>query len=127
MKVLIIEDNPIDLKLARAVIQMSGHESFEQTSVAGALQSLRSYRPDIILLDLNLPDSDGIRFARDLRESAEMRAIPIVAVTAYPHQYRRGEALSAGCAHYVVKPLDTRKLVDQLQAVMSNTNRDGSP
>lgn len=127
MKVLVIEDNPIDSKLASAVVQMSGHDSFEQTSAEGAFEVLRSYRPDVILLDLNLPGTDGIQFAHELRHSRDTRNIPIVAVTAYPHQYRRGDVLSAGCAIYIVKPLDTRTLVDQLQSVAINASRDGLP
>jgi CheY-like chemotaxis protein len=127
VKVLLIEDNPIDLKLARAVVQMSGHDSFEQSSAEGALQALRSYQPDVILLDLNLPGTDGIRFAQELRRYRDTRNIPIVAVTAYPHQYRLADVLSAGCVTRIVKPINTRKLVDQLQAVTANASRGGLP
>ncbi len=123
MKVLAIEDNPIDLKLAREVVQTSGHDFFEQTSVDGALLALRAYRPDVILLDLNLPGIDGIRFALELRQYPDTRDIPIVAVTAYPHQYRRADVLSAGCAICLIKPINTRELVDQLQAVATTGGR----
>jgi CheY-like chemotaxis protein len=127
VKVLVIEDNPIDLKLARAVVQMSGHDSFEQSSAEGALEVLRSYQPDVILLDLNLPGTDGIRFAQQLRQYRDTRNIPIVAVTAYPHQYRLVDVLSAGCASCIIKPINTRKLVDQLQAMATNASRGGLP
>jgi len=127
VKVLVIDDNPIDSKLAHAVVQMSGHDSFEQRSAAGALEALRSYRPDVILLDLNLPGTDGIRFAQELRHDRELRNIPIVAVTAYPHQYRLADVLSAGCATYIIKPIDTRKLIEQLQAVAANASRGRLP
>ena len=127
MKVLVIEDNPIDLKLARAVVQMSGHDFFAHSSAEGALEALRSYQPDVILLDLNLPGADGIRFAQELRCHRDTRNIPIVAVTAYPHQYRRADVLSAGCAICIIKPINTRKLVDQLRAVAMNASRDGLP
>ena len=127
MKVLVIEDNPIDSKLARAVVQMSGHDSFAHSSAEGALEALRSYQPDVILLDLNLPGADGIRFAQELRCHRDTRNIPIVAVTAYPHQYRRADVLSAGCATCIIKPINTRKLVEQLRAVAMNASRDGLP
>jgi CheY-like chemotaxis protein len=116
VKVLVIEDNPIDSKLARAVVQTGGHDSFGQNSVEGALEALRAYRPDVILLDLNLPGIDGIRFARELRRYPDTCDIPIVAVTVYPHHYRRVDVLSAGCAICIFKPINTRELVDQLQA-----------
>jgi CheY-like chemotaxis protein len=127
VKVLVIEDNPIDLKLARAVVQMSGHDFFEQSSAEGALEALRSYQPDVILLDLNLPGTDGIRFAQELRHHRDTRNIPIVAVTAYPHQYRLADVLSAGCAACIIKPINTRKLVDQLQAAATNVSRGALP
>ena len=125
MKILLIEDNPIDSKLARAVVQMSGHEFLAQSSAEGALEVLRSYRPDVILLDLNLPGTDGIRFAHELRRHLDTRNIPIVAVTAYPHQYRLDDVLSAGCACRIIKPINTRKLVEQLQSVATNAIRGG--
>lgn len=127
MKVLVIEDNPIDLKLARAVVQLSGHDVFAHSSAEGALEALRSCQPDVILLDLNLPGTDGIRFAQELRRHRDTRNIPIVAVTAYPHQYRRADVLSAGCATCIIKPINTRKLIDQLQAVARNASRGGFP
>jgi two-component system, cell cycle response regulator DivK len=127
VKVLVIEDNPTDSKLARAVVQMSGHHSLEQSSAEGALEALRAYRPDVILLDLNLPGMDGIRFAHELQHRRDTRSIPIVAVTAYPHQYRLVDVLSAGCAIRIIKPINTRKLVEQLQAVATNASRDGLP
>ena len=125
MKVLVIEDNPIDSKLARAVVQMSGHDSFAHSSAEGALEVLRSYQPDVILLDLNLPGTDGIGFARELRRHRDTRNIPIVAITAYPHQYRRADVLSAGCATCIIKPINTRKLVEQLQSVATNATQGG--
>jgi CheY-like chemotaxis protein len=115
MKVLVIEDDPTDLKLARVVVQMSGHEAFEQKSAEGALEAIRRHRPDVILLDLNLPGADGIHLARELRQYADTRGIPIVAVTAYVHRYRLPDVLSAGCSLYIIKPIDTRALVSQLQ------------
>jgi CheY-like chemotaxis protein len=127
VRVLVIEDNPIDSKLARAVVQMSGHDSSAQSSAEGALEALRAYRPDVILLDLNLPGIDGIRFAHELRQYPDTRGIPIIAVTAYPHQYRLEDVLSAGCALRIIKPIDTRELVDQLQAVAGNGRPDTLP
>ena len=117
MKVLVVEDHPIDLKLARAVVQTAGHDSIERSSAEGALEVIRSYRPDVILLDLNLPGIDGIQFARELRQHLDTRDVPIVAVTAYPHQYWLADVLSAGCAVRITKPINTRELVRQLWAV----------
>ncbi len=127
MKVLVIEDNPIDSKLACAVVRTSGHDFIEQSSAEGACAVARTYRPDVILLDLNLPGIDGIRFADELRKYQDTRSIPIVAVTAYPNQYSRAVVLSAGCAICIIKPINTRKLVAQLQAVATKSNPQWVP
>lgn len=127
MKVLVIEDNATDSKLAHAVVQLGGHDCFEQTSAEGALRALRAYRPDVILLDLNLPGIDGIQFAHELRQYPDTRDIPIVAVTAYPDQYRRDDLLSVGCAICIAKPINTRELVDQLTAAATTGRPDRLP
>jgi CheY-like chemotaxis protein len=126
MKVLVIEDNPIDQKLARAVVQVSGLDCIGLGSAAGALEVVRSYKPDVILVDLNLPGIDGLRFARELQWYVDTRDIPIVAVTAYPSQYRMVDVLSAGCAGYIVKPIETRELVDKLRSIVAKPTPDGS-
>jgi CheY-like chemotaxis protein len=124
MKVLVIDDNPVDLKLAHALVQASGHHCLERSCAEKGLEAVRAYRPDVILLDLNLPGLDGIRFARVLQQYPDTRSIPIVAVTAYPYRYRLPDVLSAGCSTRIVKPINTRELVSQLQAVLPSGNRD---
>ena len=115
MKVLVIEDNPIDLKLVIAILRGSGHEVGGQMSAEGAIEAIRADRPDVILLDLNLPDIDSFSLVRALRQQADMREIPIMAVTAYPQRYDAKAALAAGCSAYVAKPINTRELVNQLR------------
>jgi CheY-like chemotaxis protein len=117
VKVLVIEDNPIDLKLMRAVLQLNGHEARERTGAEGMLEEVRSFRPDVVLLDLNLPGVDGLALARGLQRYQDTRQIPIVAVTAYPLRYQAWEVVAAGCIACIVKPIDTRELVNQLLAV----------
>jgi CheY-like chemotaxis protein len=117
VKVLVIDDNPIDLKLVRAVLQLDGHEARERTSAEGTLEAIRSYRPDVILIDLNLPGVDGLSLARELQQYRDTNHIPIVAVTAYPLRYQAPEVVAAGCSACIIKPINTRELVNQLRAV----------
>jgi len=117
MKVLIIEDNPVDLKLLCAVLQVNGHQIGTCTSAEGALECILADKPDVILLDLNLPGNDGLTLARELRKHAETDKIPIIAITAYPHRYPSRASLAAGCTAHIVKPINTRELVNQVQAV----------
>jgi CheY-like chemotaxis protein len=117
MRVLVIEDNPIDLKLMRAVLQLDGHEAREHTAAEGAFEVIRSYRPDVILIDLNLPGVDGLALVRELQQCRDTSHIPIVAVTAYPFRYHGAEVVAAGCSACIVKPIDTRELGHQLRAI----------
>jgi DNA-binding response OmpR family regulator len=127
VKVLIVEDHPTDLKLARAVIDTGGHESIERCTAEGALAVMRSYQPDVILLDLKLPGLDGIGFAREAQRHSDTRAIPIVAVTAYWTEYRAVDVLTSGCVMCLTKPINTRELLGRLRAVVARENGSGAP
>jgi CheY-like chemotaxis protein len=119
MKILVVEDHPADLKLAGAVLRMSGHIVGEHISAEGVVEAIVADKdkPDIILLDLNLPGMDGLALARQLKAKADTRHIPIVAMTAYPDRYRREELIAAGCEICIIKPIDTRALPKQLEKV----------
>ena len=123
VKVVVIDDNRIDLKLMGTLLEISGHLVIGQASPAQALAELNACRPDVILLDLQLPQIDGLTLLRVLKAAPDTRDIPIVAVTAYPDIYRRAEVLAAGCAAYWIKPVDTRALVGDVEAI---ANRRGA-
>jgi two-component system cell cycle response regulator len=116
MKVLVVEDHPTDLKLMSAVLSVNGHIVRGTTSAEEAVDAIATEKPDVILLDLRLPGMDGLALARRLKANADTRSIPIIAVTAYPERYRREELLAAGCDVCIIKPIDTRKLSNALEA-----------
>ena len=117
MKILVIEDHPTQLKLAHVVLSAAGHQVSDATAAEQAFAAIKADRPQIILLDLALPDMDGLTLARRLKADPATRDIHIVAVTAYPEEYSKAAALAAGCNAYIVKPINTRKLSDQLSAI----------
>lgn len=117
MNILIIEDDPVDRKLAGAVLSTGGHSISETTSAEEAMQSIAQSKPDVILVDLRLPGMDGATLVRALRADPETRGIPVVAVTSFPEPFGREEMLAAGCDAYFVKPIDTRSLPHQIKAV----------
>jgi two-component system cell cycle response regulator DivK len=127
MIVLVVEDNPIDLKLARAVLESAGYEAQVRTSSEGVLEATRALRPDIILLDLYLPRIDGLSIVAELRRHWDTSRIPIVAITAYPLRYQPAEVLAAGCSGCIIKPIDTRELANQIRAVVANRGPGGQP
>ena len=115
MNILLVEDNPTDLKLLSAVLNSSGHSVREQTSAEQAVEEIKARHPDVLLLDLRLPGMDGLELARRLKADPKTRPIPIVAITAAPELFSRQTALAAGCDAYFVKPVDTRKLSGEIE------------
>ncbi|MEO5959530.1 MAG: response regulator [Opitutaceae bacterium] len=119
MKILIIEDDPVSLKLASEVLQTGGHVIMLAASADQAIRSINAVTPDVILLDLRLPGIRGIGVARQCREEAGTCDIPIIAVTAFSSDYGRADALEAGCDAYIIKPINTRTLLQQVEDVVA--------
>lgn len=119
LKILVIEDTPSDSKLARHVLIDAGHNVSGVEAAEQALQAVKQNRPQVILLDLLLPGIDGLALARILKADPETRDIHIVAVTSFPERFSKAQALAAGCDAYLVKPLSTRKLPEQLENLIN--------
>lgn len=115
LKVMIVEDHRIDLKLAGAHARLSGHVVLGNTSAEEAIADLERSHPDVVLLDLNLPGMDGLSFVRRIKADPKTRHLPVVAVTAYPDRYLETELMDAGCAAYLVKPVDMPRLMRELK------------
>ncbi len=120
MKILVVEDEPASLKLAYLVLAASGHEVTRAEAAEQALAEIVCSAPDAILLDLELPTVNGLALARLLKADPQTRHIVIIAVTCYPERYPRARALAAGCDGYLVKPIDTRQLPQQVEAEVIN-------
>ena len=118
MKILIVEDDPASLKLARAVLESGGHLVTFATTADQAILALKAARPDAILLDLQLPGIKGLAVARQCRDEPATRHIPIIAVTAFAGECERADAMQAGCDAYLIKPLNTRALLQQIESAV---------
>ena len=117
MKILVIEDHTVDLKLADLVLSTAGHDVSAAGAAEQAFAAIQEDRPQLILLDLDLPGMDGIALVRKLKADPDTRDIRVVAVTGYPEKFPQAAALAAGCDAYLLKPINTRELSDQLTAV----------
>ncbi len=124
MNILVIEDNPTHFKLAQAVLKDAGNVVNRAETAEQAFASIRQDLPQIILLDLALPGMDGLALVRMLKADPGTSHIPIVVITAYPDLWSKDAALAAGCDAYLLKPLDTRSLVQEVTAVAAG--RKGS-
>lgn len=107
-RILLVEDNPQNRRLTQFLLHSHGYRVYEATTGEEALELARIHRPEIILMDLQLPGVDGYAVTRRLKRDAATAGIPIVALTAYAMQGDREKALAAGCDGYITKPIDTK-------------------
>jgi len=107
-RVLVIDDNPINLKITCAVIRRAGFITHESESAEAGLLALEHELPDLIVTDLNLPGMNGIQFTRKVKQVALWKAIPIVLLTASELLSDRALAEEAGCECLLPKPIDTK-------------------
>ena len=114
-RILVVEDNPKNLKLVRDVLQFSGYEVIEATSGEDGVRLAASEQPDLILMDLQLPGIDGAEALRRIRAGEETRAVPVVAVTAFAMDHDRQNAFDSGFTGYVEKPISVRRLPQQVR------------
>jgi Response regulator containing a CheY-like receiver domain and an HD-GYP domain len=112
--ILYIEDNSDNRLLVRRVLAAEGYEVVEAERANTALEWLKSNRPDLILMDINMPDIDGYTLTAKIRSLGGFENIPIVALTANVMRGDRERSLEAGCDGYIQKPVDVDLLPDQI-------------
>ena len=108
--ILIVEDNPVNLKLARNVLEIEGYRVDAAIDAQKALEYLERASPDLILMDIALPGMDGLSLTRKLKADPRWCRIPVIALTAFAMLTDEKQALEAGCDGYLTKPIDTRQL-----------------
>jgi CheY-like chemotaxis protein len=121
-RILLIEDNAVNRRLAQFLLKSQGYEVWEVTSAPEAFETLKERRPDLILMDVQLPGMDGLTATRQLKADPGTRDIPVLAVTSYAMKGDEAKALAAGCSGYVTKPIDKTLF---LQAVAEALGRGG--
>jgi len=114
-KVLIVDDNRANLKLARVVLSLEGFDVRTALSAEEALTVLESFTPDVILMDVQLPGIDGLRLTKQLKADPNRQHITVLAVTAYAMKGDMEKALAAGCDGYISKPFDPPALCSLIQ------------
>ncbi|HEV2218158.1 MAG TPA: response regulator [Candidatus Dormibacteraeota bacterium] len=122
--ILVVEDNAANQMLTTALLGRDGFDTEVADSAEDALVSLKARRPDLILMDVQLPGMDGLTFAQSLKSVPEAAGVPIVALTSHAMRGDRERAMAAGCASYLSKPIDTRTLSEELRAVLNQSRPD---
>ena len=108
--ILIVDDNPVNLKLTRILLAGEGYEVHTCSDAEEAMRVLQSLRPHMILMDIQLPGIDGLELTRRLKADPATRDITILGLTAYAMKGDEQKILAAGCDGYIAKPIDTRTL-----------------
>lgn len=128
-RVLIVEDQPLNLELARDILEVHGYEVWTAGNAVECLVLLRARRPDLILMDIQLPGMDGLQLTRQLLADPATQHLPIVAMTAHAMAEDAERVRAAGCVGYLVKPIQTRLLAQQVAAFLDGhrCGADGVP
>ena len=109
-KVLIVEDNPLNMRLIEMVLKSNSYTLLKATDGEEALDIATRERPDLVLMDIRLPTVSGLEVARRLKENPAFSHIPIIALTAHAMKGDKEKAIEAGCDSYLSKPINTREL-----------------
>ena len=125
--ILIVEDNELNLKLLKDILDFQGYSTVVTGSGAAALDLARRHSPDLILLDIQLPDIWGTDVARRLKADAQTQAIPVIAVTAFAMPGDRTKILDSGCDDYVSKPLNIREFLALVERHIDATTGEVAP
>ncbi|HEV8662480.1 MAG TPA: response regulator [Candidatus Methylomirabilis sp.] len=125
MTILIIEDNRRNMLLVRELLAMHGFRALEASDAEEGIARAKAERPDLILMDLQLPGMDGLTATRLLRQDPATAAIPVIALTAHAMKGDRERALEAGCTGYIPKPIDTRRFLAQIRTFLPGAAKPG--
>jgi len=120
-RILVVEDNELNLKLVRDVLSIAGYDVVEARSGEQGVALAADCSPDLVLMDLQLPGIDGTEALRRLRASPRTREVPVVAVTAFAMREDRENAFRVGFDSYLEKPISARELPAQVRGFLERT------
>lgn len=121
VRILYVEDNPQNMRLVRKMLHIGGYEMIEAVNgITGVAVAAREM-PDLILMDINLPDIDGLEATIRIKQRPELRHIPIVALTANAMHGDRERFIAAGCDGYLAKPVTKNELLNTVQRFLNFT------
>ncbi|MGB5985907.1 MAG: response regulator [Desulfobacterales bacterium] len=114
--ILVIEDNALNMKLVQAILSPCGHKSLAAEDAESGLRMAREQRPDIVLMDIQLPAMDGLEATRIIKADPDLKDVPVIALTSYAMKEDRQKSFAAGCDGYISKPLHPKHFLEKLSA-----------
>jgi two-component system cell cycle response regulator DivK len=118
LRILIVEDSPVNMVLTVAILERAGHEALQAETAAEGLSLARTHVPDLILMDIQLPDMDGLEATRLLRKDSRTCDIPIIALTAFAMKGDAQIMREAGCDAYITKPIRYQEFLQEVESVV---------
>ena len=122
--ILYVEDNSDNRMLVRRILQADGYDILEAANATEALEVINTHQPDLILMDINMPDVDGYTFTKQLRNTGRFQNTPIVALTANVMKGDQEKSLAAGCNGYIQKPIDVDSFSDNIRKYLFEGSKE---
>ncbi len=117
-KILIVEDNELNMKLFHDLLEVHGYETLQTKDGREALALAREHVPDLILMDIQLPEVSGLEVTKWLKSDEALRNIPVIAVTAFAMKGDEEKIRSGGCEAYIAKPISVSNFIETIQRVL---------
>jgi two-component system cell cycle response regulator DivK len=116
--ILIVEDNELNMKLFNDILQAHGYETLQTLDGREAVVLAREYHPDLILMDIQLPDISGLKATKTIKSDDDLKDIPIIAVTAFAMKDDEQKIRNGGCEGYIAKPISIPKFLETINSFL---------
>ncbi len=118
--VLVVEDNELNMKLFHDLLEANGYDIVQTRNGLEAIDLAREHKPDLILMDIQLPEVSGLEVTKWIKEDDELRAIPVIAVTAFAMKGDEERIRQGGCEAYLSKPISVAKFIDTVKSFIGD-------
>ena len=118
--VLVVEDNELNMKLFHDLLEAHGYNILQTKDGMDALRIAREHRPDLILMDIQLPEVSGLEVTKWLKDDEELKSIPVIAVTAFAMKGDEQKILEGGCEGYISKPISVTEFMEVVSKFLEN-------
>ncbi len=123
--VMIVEDNELNMKLFHDLLESQGYSTIQTANGMEALELARTHHPDLILMDIQLPEVSGLMVTKWLKEDEELKDIPVIAVTAFAMKGDEERILAGGCEGYISKPISVPHFLETIASYIGDEDRGG--
>jgi two-component system, cell cycle response regulator DivK len=119
--VLVVEDNELNMKLFHDLLEANGYNIIQTRNGLEAMDLARAHHPDLILMDIQLPEVSGLDVTKWIKEDEELRSIPVIAVTAFAMKGDEERIRAGGCEAYLSKPISVAKFIETVKAYLGDS------